>query len=126
MSRRKRRPGAATEPDVSRPGKARSGEPRPSEPRHSAPRSSEPRPTGPRSSRPRPSVPRSSELRSTEPRSSEPRPSRRLAIDISILVAVFAATVGIAELAGAANLGVAIGVGQVTFALVLVALLLRG
>jgi hypothetical protein len=81
MSRRKRRPGAGTEPGVSRPGKGRSG---------------------------------------------EPRPSRRLLIDIGILAAVFAATVGIAELAGAANLGVAIGVGQVTFALVLVALLLRG
>ena len=38
---------------------------------------------------------------------------------------MFAATVGIAELAGAANLGVAIGIGQLTFALALVALLLR-
>ena len=61
---------------------------------------------------------------------SEPRPARsgvgrRLAIDFGILAAVFAATVGIAELAGAANLGVAIGVGQVAFAVVLVALLLR-
>lgn len=54
-----------------------------------------------------------------------PRVSRRLLIDIGILVAVFAVTVGIAELAGAANLGVAIGVGQVTFAIVLVALMLR-
>jgi hypothetical protein len=51
--------------------------------------------------------------------------SRRLLIDLAILTAVFAATVGIAELAGAANLGVAIGVGQVTFALALVVLLLR-
>jgi hypothetical protein len=90
MSRRKRRPGAATEPDVSRPVKARSGD-----------------------------LP-------SEPRSSGPRPSHRLLTDTAILTAVFAATVGIAELAGAANLGVAIGVGQVTFALVLVALLLRG
>jgi hypothetical protein len=61
----------------------------------------------------------------SRPRSSRPRSSRRLLIDIGILVAVFAVTVGIAELAGAANLGVAIGVGQVTFAIVLVALMLR-
>ena len=59
------------------------------------------------------------------PRPTGPRASRRLALDIGILVAVFAVTVGIAELAGAANLGVAIGVGQVTFAIVLVALMLR-
>ena len=60
-----------------------------------------------------------------EARSAGARPSRRLLIDLAILTAVFAATVGIAELAGAANLGVAIGVGQVTFAFALVALLLR-
>ncbi len=54
-----------------------------------------------------------------------PRVSRRLALDLGILAAVFAATVGIAELAGAANLGVAIGVGQVAFAIVLVVLMLR-
>ncbi len=79
MSRRKRRPGAATEPAASGPEEGRSAA----------------------------------------------RSSRRLVIDLGILTAIFAATVGIAELAGAANLGVAIGVGQVTFALVLVALLLR-
>jgi len=67
-----------------------------------------------------------SEPRSARPHSSEPRASRRLLIEIGILAAVFAATVAIAELAGAANLGVAIGVGQVTFGVVLVALLLRG
>jgi hypothetical protein len=39
---------------------------------------------------------------------------------------VFAATVGIAELAGAANLGVAFGIGQIIFAIALVALLTRG
>ena len=60
-----------------------------------------------------------------EPRSAGARTSRRLLIDLAILTSVFAATVGIAELAGAANLGVAIGVGQVTFALALVVLLLR-
>ena len=72
-----------------------------------------------------PAVSGPEEARSAEPRSSEPRSSRRLVIDIGILTAVFAATVGIAELAGAANLGVAIGIGQVTFSVVLVALLLR-
>jgi hypothetical protein len=44
---------------------------------------------------------------------------------VGILVAVFAAAVGIAELFGAANLGVAFGIGQICFAIVLVALLLR-
>ncbi len=61
-----------------------------------------------------------------EARASAPHPARRLALDLGILAAVFAATVGIAELAGAANLGVAIGIGQVTFAVALVVLLLRG
>lgn len=56
---------------------------------------------------------------------AEPRSSGRLAIDLGVLTAVFAVTVGIAELAGAANLGVAIGIGQVVFAIALVALLLR-
>lgn len=59
------------------------------------------------------------------PPSSEPRSSRRLALDLAILAVVFGATVGIAELAGAANLGVALGVGQVAFAIALVVLLLR-
>ena len=68
---------------------------------------------------------RSRRAAGAEPRPTGPRASRRLALDIGILVAVFAVTVGIAELAGAANLGVAIGVGQVTFAIVLVALMLR-
>jgi hypothetical protein len=44
----------------------------------------------------------------------------------ALLVAVFGAAVGIAELAGAANLGVAFGVGQIAFVLALAALLLRG
>ena len=50
----------------------------------------------------------------------------RLARDLAIVVAAFALGVGVAELAGAANLGVAFGVGQVVFALVLVVLLSRG
>jgi hypothetical protein len=100
MSRRKRRPGA-TEPVASSPQEARS--------RGAA--GAAPRPTGAGGPARRP---------------TGPRASRRLALDIGILVAVFAVTVGISELAGAANLGVAIGVGQVTFAIVLVALMLRG
>ena len=42
-----------------------------------------------------------------------------------ILAAVFGVTVGIAELAGAANLGVSFGIGQVAFAIALVVLLTR-
>ena len=45
--------------------------------------------------------------------------------DLAILVAAFAIGVGAAELFGAANLGVAFGVGQVVFALTLIALLTR-
>jgi hypothetical protein len=41
------------------------------------------------------------------------------------LVAVFAVAVGVAELAGAANLGVAFGFGQIAFAVALVVILLR-
>ena len=44
---------------------------------------------------------------------------------VAVLVVVFAATTGIAELAGAANLGTALGIGQIAFAGGLVALLLR-
>lgn len=42
-----------------------------------------------------------------------------------LLIAIFAATTAIAELAGAANLGTAMGVGQIAFAVALVTLLLR-
>jgi hypothetical protein len=42
-----------------------------------------------------------------------------------IPLAAFGLGVGVAELAGAANLGTAFGVGQITFALALVAVLLR-
>lgn len=48
-----------------------------------------------------------------------------LAIQAAILVAVFAAVTGIAALAGAANLGTAMGIGQVAFTATLVALLLK-
>jgi hypothetical protein len=43
-----------------------------------------------------------------------------------IPIAAFAIGVGIAEAAGAKNLGIAFGVGQITFAVALVYVLLRG
>ena len=45
--------------------------------------------------------------------------------DVAGLIGVFAVTVGVAELAGAANLGTAMGIAQITFAITLVTLLLR-
>jgi uncharacterized membrane protein (DUF485 family) len=50
----------------------------------------------------------------------------RLGRDLGILAIAFGVTVGVAELAGAANLGVAFGIGQVVFAIVLAVLLIRG
>jgi hypothetical protein len=44
---------------------------------------------------------------------------------VPILAAAFAAGVGLAELLGAINLGVAFGVGQLTFTAALVWILLR-
>ena len=49
----------------------------------------------------------------------------RLPAQIAILVAVLAAATGIAELAGAANLGTALGIGQIAFVLALLVLVLR-
>ena len=68
------------------------------------------------------------------PHASEPpagpdagrRSWRGLGVDVAVLIAVFAVTAAIAELAGAANLGVALGIGQVAFAIALVVVLLRG
>lgn len=48
-----------------------------------------------------------------------------LPAQIAVLVAVLAAVTGIAAAAGAANLGTALGIGQIAFTLGLVALLLR-
>jgi hypothetical protein len=48
-----------------------------------------------------------------------------LPAQLGLLTAVFAVSVGIAELAGAANLGVSFGIGQVVFAVVLLVLLIR-
>jgi hypothetical protein len=49
----------------------------------------------------------------------------KLPAQIAFLIAVFALTTLIAELAGAANLGVALGIGQIAFALALVYLLIK-
>jgi hypothetical protein len=54
------------------------------------------------------------------------RPSPGLATQLAISTAAFAASALVAELAGAANLGIAFGVGQIVFAITLVYLLLRG
>ena len=48
-----------------------------------------------------------------------------LGVQLAFLVAVFGVVVLVAELAGAANLGVALGVGQIAFALAVIYLLLR-
>ena len=48
-----------------------------------------------------------------------------LAAQIALLAGVFAVTTLVAELAGAANLGTAMGFGQIAFALAVMWLLLR-
>jgi hypothetical protein len=50
---------------------------------------------------------------------------RRFLRQAVLLAAVFGVTVGIAELAGAANLGTAFGVGQIAFILALLVVMLR-
>ena len=49
-----------------------------------------------------------------------------MALRLAILAAVFAATTGLAEAFGAANLGTAMGVGQLAFVGALMVLLLKG
>jgi hypothetical protein len=49
----------------------------------------------------------------------------RILRDVIVLLLVFGAGLGVAELFGAANLGVAFGVGQIVFAIALVVLLTR-
>jgi len=48
-----------------------------------------------------------------------------LASQALLAVAVFAVVTGLAALAGAANLGTALGIGQLAFILVVIALVLR-
>lgn len=54
-----------------------------------------------------------------------PLESGSLLAKLAIVVAAFAIGVGLAELFGAKNLGTAFGVGQLTFAVALVYVLLR-
>lgn len=49
----------------------------------------------------------------------------RLTVQVAVLVAVFALGVGVAELFGAASLGIAFGFGQIAFGLGLAAVMLR-
>jgi high-affinity Fe2+/Pb2+ permease len=58
-------------------------------------------------------------------RSRRPPDKIPFTAQVALLVAVFAVTVGIAELAGAINLGTSFGIAQIVFAIVLVVLLLR-
>ena len=48
-----------------------------------------------------------------------------LLAQLGLVIAAFAVTVGVAELAGAANLGVSFGIGQVVFTIVLLVVLIR-
>jgi uncharacterized membrane protein HdeD (DUF308 family) len=48
-----------------------------------------------------------------------------LGVQLAFLAVVFAVVVLVAELAGAANLGVALGVGQIAFAIAVIYLLIR-
>jgi hypothetical protein len=63
------------------------------------------------------------------PSADVPTPESRsgwsLALQLAFLVAVVAVVTLIAELAGAANLGVALGAGQVAFAVAVIYLLVR-
>jgi high-affinity Fe2+/Pb2+ permease len=74
---------------------------------------------------------RESRTPAEDTRPAEARRRRRppdkipFAAQVALLVAVFAVTVGIAELAGAINLGTSFGIAQIVFAIVLVVLLLR-
>jgi hypothetical protein len=52
-------------------------------------------------------------------------PTWSLGVQLALLAAVFAVAVLVAELAGAANLGVALGVGQIAFAIAVIYLLVR-
>jgi len=50
---------------------------------------------------------------------------RSLLAQVALLAAVFAAVTGVALLAGAENLGTALGFGQIAFAIALVAVLAK-
>jgi hypothetical protein len=50
----------------------------------------------------------------------------RLRSQLLVLLAAFAAATGIAELAGAANLGTTLAFGQIAFMVAVIALMVRG
>ncbi len=58
-----------------------------------------------------------------EPASSPERPRWGLALTLGVAIGVFAVVTLVAWAAGAANLGVALGIGQVAFAVAVVALM---
>jgi hypothetical protein len=64
-----------------------------------------------------------------DPRDRAPDPgwpaASRVLRDLTVALLAFGAGVGVAELFGAANLGVAFGVGQIVFAIALIVLLTR-
>jgi hypothetical protein len=82
----------------------------------------------PRGAREGAGAPRGAGEDASAPRGAGERGGRwgRLPAQLALLTAVFGLTVGIAELAGAANLGVSLGIGQIAFTVVLVLLLSRG
>jgi hypothetical protein len=70
------------------------------------------------------------EAEARQPPRGDGAPGRRPArisfvAQAGILVAVFAVVSLIADLAGAANLGVALGIGQIAFAIALVAVIVK-
>ncbi len=73
----------------------------------------------------RPSGPPSGPDRSSGPR-SRPDGGLSFLVQLAIVVGAFVVATALAELFGADSLGIAIGVGQVAFAIALVAVLLRG
>lgn len=66
--------------------------------------------------------------RERQPGDGRPRDGARpasFALQALLLLAVFAGATAIAKLAGAANVGTAMGIGQIAFAIALVYLMLR-
>ncbi|MEX1140883.1 MAG: hypothetical protein WD993_06005 [Thermoleophilaceae bacterium] len=78
-----------------------------------------------RDRRPRPERLAASQEASTEPARGGSGRGRTTALQAALLAAVFAAATGLSLLAGAANAGTALGVGQIAFTIVLAWLLLR-
>ena len=61
-----------------------------------------------------------------DPQPARNRGGQSVLLQIAIVIGAFAVGTLLAELFGADSLGVAIGVGQIVFAIALVAVLLRG